>query len=108
MGSVLSEIEEGRTPQLLLNDQRLLQKLEPPSQELVLDLQEVPLAHVHLKNAYFESGAREHKTNIYNYCGFSARRFMSSTQDQSQGLGTQNRFVHQRMQSQIKNLMIPP
>ena len=54
MGSVLSQIEEGRTSQLLLNDQRLLQKLEPPSQELVLDLQEVPLAHVHLMNAYFE------------------------------------------------------
>ena len=48
MSSVLCEIEESSPPQLLLDDQRLLQKLEPPGKELVLNLKEVPLAHVHL------------------------------------------------------------
>ena len=58
MSCILREIEEGGASQLLLDDQRLLQKLKPPSQELVLDLQEIPLAHIHLNNSYiFECGA---------------------------------------------------
>ena len=44
MGGVLGEVQEGCTPQLLLNDQGLLQQLEPSGQELVLDLQEISLA----------------------------------------------------------------
>ena len=48
MGSVLGEVEVSGPPELLLDDQRLLQQLEPPGQELVLDLQEVALAYVHL------------------------------------------------------------
>ena len=48
MGSVLGEVEVGGPPELLLDDKRLLQQLEPPGQELVLDLKEVALAYVHL------------------------------------------------------------
>ena len=50
MRRVLREVEEGGPPQLLLDDQRLLQQLEPPGQKLVLDLQEIAFAHVHLDN----------------------------------------------------------
>ena len=49
MIGVLSEVEVCRPPQLLLDDERLLQKLEPPGQELVLDLKEISFAHVHLE-----------------------------------------------------------
>ena len=49
MVAVLGQVEVGRPSQLLLDDQGLLQKLEPPSKKLVLDLQEVALAHVHLE-----------------------------------------------------------
>merc|ERR1712014_371069 len=49
MGGVLGEVQEGCAPQLLLNDQGLLQQLEPSGQELVLDLQEIPFSHVHLE-----------------------------------------------------------
>ena len=48
VGGVLGEVEVGGPPELLLDDQRLLQQFEPPGQELVLDLQEVALAYVHL------------------------------------------------------------
>ena len=49
MGSVLGEVAVSGPPELLLDDQRLLQQLEPPGQELVLDLQEIALAHVHFE-----------------------------------------------------------
>ena len=49
MCCVLSEVEVSRSPQLLLDDKRLLEQLETSSQELVLDLEEVSFAHVHLE-----------------------------------------------------------
>ena len=58
MVGVLGEVEEGRPPELLLDDERLLEQLEPARQELVLDLQEVALAHVHLERLVDDSEAR--------------------------------------------------
>uniref|UniRef100_A0A182V6P5 Uncharacterized protein n=1 Tax=Anopheles merus TaxID=30066 RepID=A0A182V6P5_ANOME len=49
MGRILGEIEQGGPAQLLLDDERLLEQLEPAGQEFVLDLEEVALAHVHLE-----------------------------------------------------------
>ena len=59
MGGVLCEVQEGCAPQLLLNDQGLLQQLEPSGQELVLDLQEIPFSHVHLENKRVETFRRK-------------------------------------------------
>ena len=39
----------GGSPQLFLNDKRLLQQLEPAGQKLVFDLQKVSFAHIHLE-----------------------------------------------------------
>merc|ERR1711902_409366 len=49
VSSVLSEIEEGGPPQLLLNDQRLLQQFESSGQKLVFDLQEISFSDIHLE-----------------------------------------------------------
>ena len=46
---ILCKVEIRRSPQLLLNHQRLLQELEASCQKLVLDLQEVTLTLVGLK-----------------------------------------------------------
>ena len=46
---VLREVEVRGTPQLLFDDERLLQQLEAAGQEFVLDLDEVALAGVHLE-----------------------------------------------------------
>ena len=54
MRRVLREVEEGGPPQLLLDDQRLLQQLEPPGQKLVLDLQEIAFAHIHLHKQKYQ------------------------------------------------------
>ena len=47
--AVLGQVQVGGPSKLFLDDQRLLQELEPPGKELVLDFQEVTLAHVHLE-----------------------------------------------------------
>ena len=58
VAGVLREIEVGRPPELLLDDEGLLEQLEPAGQELVLDLQEVALAHVHLERLVDDGEAR--------------------------------------------------
>ncbi len=55
---VLGQVEVGGPTQLLLDDQRLLKQLEAPRKELVLDLQEVALAHVHLEGLVDDGEAR--------------------------------------------------
>ena len=55
---ILSQIEISCPPELFLNDQSLLEKLEPSRQKLVLDLQEVALAHVHLEGLVDDGEAR--------------------------------------------------
>ena len=49
MSRVLGEVEVSCSPQLFLNDKRLLQQLEPAGQKLVFDLQKVSFAHIHLE-----------------------------------------------------------
>ena len=49
MISILGKVQVRSSSQLFFNDQGLFKQLEPAGQELVLDLQEVALAHVHLK-----------------------------------------------------------
>ena len=46
---ILSQVQVRGTSELFFNNQSLLQKLEPTGQELILDLQEVAFAHVHLE-----------------------------------------------------------
>lgn len=58
MVGVLGEVEIGSSPELLLDDEGLLQEFESASQELVLDLQEVALAHVHLEGLVDDCEAR--------------------------------------------------
>ena len=58
MISVLGQIEISCPPELFLNDQSLLEKFEPSSQKLVLDLQEVALANVHLEGLVDDDEAR--------------------------------------------------
>ena len=49
MVGVLGEIQVCGPPELLFDDQGLLQEFEAASQEFVLDLQEVSLTNVHLE-----------------------------------------------------------
>merc|ERR1719187_2758667 len=49
MSGILSEIEESRSSQLFLDNQSLLEQFEPPSEKLILDLEEVSFADVHLE-----------------------------------------------------------
>ncbi len=58
MIGVLGQIEVSGPSQLLLNDKSLFQKLEPSSQKFVLDLQEIPFAHVHLEGLVDDGESR--------------------------------------------------
>ena len=49
MIGILSQIQVRGSSKLFFNDKSLFQQFEPTCQELVLDLQEVAFAHIHLK-----------------------------------------------------------